>query len=122
MAFAAEPGAAAFDGVDSEASCEADAATLAYDIALTNVSIDADKLNISSEKSNITGRVVGGTIELDGWYKDPWGYVNSVQGSLTESGGRFTGLETCYNTQLAASAPTSQMTRHFCNVELSQIQ
>lgn len=95
---------------------------VAYDLALTNVSIDADKLNISSEKSNITGRVVGRTIELDGWYKDPWGSVNSVQGSLTENAGRFTGQETCYNSQLAASEPTSQMTRHFCNLELSQVQ
>lgn len=95
---------------------------LAYDVALTNVSIDADKLNISSEKSNITGRVAGGTIALDGWYMDPWGYVNSVQGSLTQNGGEFTGQETCYNTQLATSAPTYQMTPHFCNVKLSRIQ
>jgi hypothetical protein len=95
---------------------------LAYDVALTNVSIDATTLNISSEKSNITGRVAGGTIELDGWYKDPWGYVNSIHGSLTGNGGRFTGQGTCFNTQIAASAPTTQMNRHFCNVELSQIQ
>ena len=95
---------------------------LAYDVALTNLSIDANKLNISSDKSNITGTVVGGTIEIDGWYKDPWGNVNSVQGSLTENGNAFTGEETCYNTQLAASAPTSQMTPHFCDVELAKIR
>jgi hypothetical protein len=94
---------------------------LAYDVALTNGSIDADKLNIASDKSNITGTVAGPTIELNGWYKDPWGYVNSVQGSLTENGGAFTGQETCYNTQLAASGPSSQATRHYCNVELSRV-
>jgi hypothetical protein len=93
---------------------------LAYDIAPTNVSIDSDKLNISSEKSNITGTVVGSTIELDGWYKDPWSNVNSVKGSLTENGGGFAGQETCYNTQLAVSAATFQVTRHLCNVELSR--
>jgi hypothetical protein len=95
---------------------------LAYDVALTNVSMDANKLSISSEKSSITGTVAGGTIELNGWYKDPWGNVNSVHGSLTEKGGAFTGEETCYNTQLAKSAPTSQMTPHYCKIELSQVQ
>ena len=95
---------------------------LAYDVALTNLSIDANKLNISSDKSNITGTVAGGTIALDGWYKDPWGNVNSVKGSLTENGGAFTGQETCYNTQLAASDPTSQTTPHYCKIELSQIR
>lgn len=79
-------------------------------------------MNISSEKSNITGTIAGGKIELDGWYKDPWGNVNSVQGSLIENDGRFTGQETCYNTQLAASVSPSQMSQHFCSIELSQIQ
>jgi hypothetical protein len=93
-----------------------------YDVALTNVSVDANKLSISSDNSNIIGNVAGGTIKLDGWYKDPWGSVNSVEGSLTGSGSAFKGEETCYNTQLAASAPTFQMTRHYCNVELTQAQ
>jgi hypothetical protein len=96
--------------------------SLAYDVALTNVSVDANTLTIASEKSNIAGRVAGGTIEIDGWYKQPWGYVNSVHGSLTQNGARFTGQGTCFNTQVAASAPTTQMSRHFCNLEVSQVQ